>query len=197
MKRRKVRPWWALTALLPLGWFTFIGISYAAVRARRPWWHVISLLLLASTIWAFAQPEAADTGAVTIVAWLVGVAACAVLAPVYVRRLSSGELDAEHRVASRAEAQELARSKPEVARELGIGRPDVPGAQDRGLVDVNGAPVAVLSRLPGIDDAVAARIVEVREDVDGFGTIEELGHLLDLPADTVEDLRPRTVFIPR
>ena len=194
---KKVRPWWALTALVPLGWATWIGVAYAAVRARQPWWLLVAAVLLGMTIWGIAIPEEGDSGAVIIVGWLLGIGACAVLAPAYVRRMSGGRLEAEQRVAAREEAQRLAREKPEVARELGVGRPDVNGSKHHGLVDVNAAPVAVLARLPGVDDALAERIAKVRVDVDGFASAEELGHLLDLPADTVDDLRPRTVYLPR
>lgn len=192
-------PWWALTALLPFGWFTWIGVAYAAVRARVWWWLGLAAVLLGMVVWGLAIPTEDDAGGVVIAGWLLGVGVCAVLAPLYVRRMRSmgAEAKARARVESRLDAQRLARDEPEVARELGVGRPWVTGAQHHGLVDVNEAPVDVLSRLAGVDDAQATEIARVREEIDGFGSVEELGHLLDLPGDAVEDLRPRVVFLPR
>src|SRR5204862_2910787 len=104
---------------------------------------------------------------------------------------------AEERLRERREAQRLARERPEVAKELGVGRPDRPGAQAAGLVDVNNAPVAALARLPGVDDALAHRIADVREEVDGFQSVEDLGAVLDLDGHAVERLRDHAVFLPR
>ena len=59
------------------------------------------------------------------------------------------------------------------------------------------APLEVIQRLPGIDDATARRIVAVREQIDGFSSLEDLGMTLDLDGETVEDLRGKTVFLPR
>jgi DNA uptake protein ComE-like DNA-binding protein len=50
--------------------------------------------------------------------------------------------------------------------------------------------------LPGIDDALATRIVEARSQVGGFSSVEDLGIALDLAGDVVEDLRDRVVFLP-
>jgi DNA uptake protein ComE-like DNA-binding protein len=104
---------------------------------------------------------------------------------------------AQDRLEERRRAERLAREQPEVARELGVGRPDLPGASHAGLVDVNGAPVAVLARLPGIDDGLAAEIDRVRIAVDGFSSLEDLGMTLGLDGGLVEDLRGRVVFLPR
>ena len=49
--------------------------------------------------------------------------------------------------------------------------------------------------LPGGDpvDARAARV----DELDGFESLEDMGAVLDLPGDLVEDLRDRVVFLPR
>lgn len=46
---------------------------------------------------------------------------------------------------------------------------------DAGLVDVNGAPVWAIEHLPGVDGVLAKRIAEVREEVDGFASLEDFG----------------------
>jgi DNA uptake protein ComE-like DNA-binding protein len=104
---------------------------------------------------------------------------------------------ARERLANREEALRIAREQPELAIELGVGRPDRPGAMDSGLVDVNSAPPAVLERLSGIDRATARRIVAVREELDGFQSLEDFGMTMDLDGETVEDLRRKVVFLPR
>jgi DNA uptake protein ComE-like DNA-binding protein len=55
----------------------------------------------------------------------------------------------------------------------------------------------VLARLPGIDDALATRIADVRAQVSGFSSVEDLGLTMDLDGALVEDLRDRVVFLPR
>jgi DNA uptake protein ComE-like DNA-binding protein len=57
--------------------------------------------------------------------------------------------------------------------------------------------VTALLELPGVDGDVATQIVETREQVDGFSSLEDLGATLDLDGDLVEQLRGRVVFLPR
>ncbi len=104
---------------------------------------------------------------------------------------------AQAQLRDRREAQEMARRNPALAREVGVGRPDIAGAPDVGLVDINNAPASALTKLPGIDDAMATRLIEARAQVRGFSSVEDLGIALDLPGDLVEDLRDRAVFLPR
>jgi DNA uptake protein ComE-like DNA-binding protein len=100
-------------------------------------------------------------------------------------------------VETRKEAQRLALAEPDVARELGVGRPDIEGARTMGVIDVNQVPARLLATLPGIDNHLAAEIVRAREEIDGFKSLEDMGGVLDLDGDTVEDLRPYVVFLPR
>jgi DNA uptake protein ComE-like DNA-binding protein len=66
-----------------------------------------------------------------------------------------------------------------------------------GVVDVNHAGAGAIATLPGVDDDLAREIVRCREEVDGFGSLADLGGVLDLDYDTVEELRPYVVFLPR
>jgi hypothetical protein len=101
------------------------------------------------------------------------------------------------RLAQREKALELARESPRLALEAGVGRPDLPGAYDGGLIDVNHAPVDVIATLPGFDRELARRVLAAREQLDGFSSLEDLGTVLDLPGDQVEDLRDHVVFLRR
>jgi hypothetical protein len=58
---------------------------------------------------------------------------------------------------------------------------------------------AVRQRMTTVPDGfdAAARLVQVREELDGFASLEDMGMTLDLDGDTVEDLRGRVVFLPR
>jgi DNA uptake protein ComE-like DNA-binding protein len=104
---------------------------------------------------------------------------------------------ARERLAQHEEALKLARENPRLALEAGVGRPDLPGAYDGGLVDLNHAPREVIDGLPTFDTELAGRLVAVRERVDGFASLEDLGTMLDLPGDQVEHLRDHVVFLPR
>jgi len=95
------------------------------------------------------------------------------------------------------QALRLAREKPELAKEIGIGRPDRPDADSAGLVDVNNANVTALLTLPGVNGDLATEIVEAREKVGGFSSLEDCGAALDIDGGTVEGLRGHVVFLPR
>jgi DNA uptake protein ComE-like DNA-binding protein len=116
-----------------------------------------------------------------------------------VRRIQGSEDPAveaaETRIERRAEGRHLLSSKPALAREVGVGRPDIPGAVDYGLVDVNHCPAVALTRLPGLSNDLAARIVREREQAGGFSSVEDLGVLLDLPPAAVVGLRDTAVFL--
>lgn len=105
--------------------------------------------------------------------------------------------DARERLERREKALALARENPQLALEAGVGRPDLPGALDGGVVDVNHASAAALACLPTCDAKLSEQIVAIREQVDGFASLEDLGAVLDLPADQVERLRQHVVFLPR
>jgi hypothetical protein len=59
---------------------------------------------------------------------------------------------------------------------------------------VNNAPVEALRLLPGIDEAKALRIARLREELNGFASLHDLGAVLELDGHVVERLRDDTVF---
>ncbi|HEV2814041.1 MAG TPA: helix-hairpin-helix domain-containing protein [Solirubrobacteraceae bacterium] len=199
------RPWWVL-ASLPLGLTTWIGFLYAGVRARMRSLQILAGVFFVSMVAAFAlsgdHPEGSfrEEFAEWFIAcvFLLGVGLSIALAPAWQRRMRSGVLEAEKRLAAREEARRLAAERPELARELGVGRPDLGREADHaGLVDVNNASPHVLVELPGIDYETANEIARVREELGGFSSLADMGAVMDLPAATVERLRDRTVFLPR
>jgi DNA uptake protein ComE-like DNA-binding protein len=144
---------------------------------------------------------ASDLGAVMfLIAWVAATTHAFMIRREYQRRLSGAQNPLEaarSAVEARKEAQRLVLQEPDVARELGIGRPDVEGARTMGVLDVNRVPAQVLATLPGIDNHLAAEIVRARDEIDGFKSLEDMGGVLDLDGNTVEDIRPYVVFVPR
>jgi DNA uptake protein ComE-like DNA-binding protein len=198
------KAWLLLT--LPVGFTTFAAFGYIGIRAhRRRWlaWAGVYAATLAG--WLVldtpAHPNSTAQGvgaALALITWIGGGVHALVVSNDAVRRIHGSEdprvAAAKARIERRAEGWHLLASQPALARELGVGRPDVSGADDYGLVDVNHVPAAVLTRLPGITEDLAARIVAERAPVGGFSSADDLGVVLDLPAAIVDGLRPLAVF---
>jgi DNA uptake protein ComE-like DNA-binding protein len=55
----------------------------------------------------------------------------------------------------------------------------------------------VLGTAPREGVELARRLLAAREQVNGFTSLEDLGTVLDMPGEKVEDLRDRVVFLPR
>ncbi len=103
--------------------------------------------------------------------------------------------DAAYALRRRDEARRLLVKDPELATQLGIGRPDLHRAyDDGGLIDVNHVPAALLAGLPGIDPALARRIATVRDEIDGFDSLDDLANLLELVPTDLEPWTTRLVF---
>ncbi|MCY4027302.1 MAG: ComEA family DNA-binding protein [Acidobacteria bacterium] len=83
------------------------------------------------------------------------------------------------------EAQD-ARSEPTVERAT-------PGAD---LVDINRATLAELDTLPGVGPRTAQRILEYREENDGFTRIEELMNVRGIGERTFLRLKPLVTVGP-
>jgi len=201
----RVRGWWVLGTLCPFGLGSGVAFAYAARRAGMPAWRRAGGLWFGASLVGYVvavatkhhdTPAHAIALAVMLAAWGGAFVHALLVRGEYVRRAGPRAATAAARAAA-AEARRIAREEPRLAVELGIGRPDREGAYDGGLVDVNHAPPRALERLPGIGPVRAERIAEAREQCDGFGSVEELGEMLDLDGATVERLRERAVFLPR
>ena len=198
-----------LLTLVPLALLSWAGFAYAGVKARQKRWFVAAAVYAAGMVVGFAlAQDAPDSGSrddiaggVILLTWAASVGHALIARSSYLERLEFLEdprLDAaEERLRERNFALEVARDDPVRARELGIGRPDLKGAFDGGLVDVNNAPAEALARLPGLDDELARRAVAIREEINGFSSVTDFGHVLDLPPDTVDRLRECAVCLPR
>jgi DNA uptake protein ComE-like DNA-binding protein len=197
---------WPYISLIPVGFGAWAPI-YAGVKAREPKWVAIGALWTAMIVVALilssghGHGDDGLVGALAIIAWVGGIATSFSIRGAYEQQLGSPVLRAaevgEQRLRDRQQAQRIARENPALAKEMGIGRPDLTGAADAGLVDVNNASVTALLKLPGVDGDVATLIVEAREKVHGFASLEDMGAALDLDGHLVEGLRGAVVFLPR
>jgi len=200
----RARAW--LLFCLPFGFTTWAAFLYIGIRARRPRWLAWAGVY-AGMFAGFAvlenpahPSETAKSVAfgLLLATWIGGgIHATSVSgdAARRIRHRADPALEAaQDRIERRAEGRHLLASKPVLAREVGVGRPDQPGASDYGLVDVNHASAAALTRLPGITEDLARRIVSERSQLGGFTSAEDLGVLLDLPPATVDGLRDMAVF---
>lgn len=197
-------PWWVWVSATPMGLGAWAPIVPGKQCGRPPWiaagvlWSAIAL---AGWVLAIVNDGGAGGGLLIILGWVGALATTLVIRPTYSRETASafarGREAAEQRLTERREGQRIAAEQPELALELGIGRPDKPGAQAAGLVDVNNGSARALATLPGIDEALATRIVELRAELNGFASVHDLGGLIDLDGNAVERLRDRVVFLPR
>ena len=193
---------------MPLGFLSFGAFLYTGIKARhRPW--IIAGVVYAVVLYAgffltssTGDDSVASNVGITLVllGWGVSLVHAFAIRGRFLERvemLESGEYDrAEDRLDEREEARRLAREDPARALEMGVGRPDRDGF-DGGLVDLNNAPPSVIEELPGVNRALAERIVLTREEVGGFSSLDDLAHVLDLPVALVDRIRAEIVVLPR
>jgi hypothetical protein len=198
--------WWLALIALGFGFLTWASFGYIALRTRRPRWFAWAAgylgLITASTYVLDAYPQ--DSWQVGIGA--LGLIACWAGGFVHGLAIRGEVLDllsidedprlraARRRLRTRAEAAELAMHHPALAREAGIGTDaDAFG----GLVDVNHATAEEIAQLPGFSLELARRVVQVRDQIDGFDSVADFGIILDLPPRFVDGIRDRLVCLPR
>jgi hypothetical protein len=175
------------------------SVSYAVYGVL---WLAVCLTGLVFTL-VFPEDSSQDEfgSFLMVMTWIAGFGQAFLTRGQYVRRVRARDADpilrARERLHARDEARRIAARDPRLALEMGIGRPDRGTADDGGLIDVNHVPMAVLTRLPGVDRALARRIATTRREIRGFSSLEDMGTVLDLPPDLVEDMRERAIFLPR
>jgi len=108
----------------------------------------------------------------------------------------TAEDEARGRLRRRSKARKLLIDNPPLAQELRIGRPDLStNFDDGGLIDVNHVPENYLTSLPGFDNELARKVVELRETVGGFDSLDDMGVLLNLAPQRLDSARERAIFI--
>jgi DNA uptake protein ComE-like DNA-binding protein len=199
---------WFLLLVFPFGLTTWAAFLYIGIRARRVPWLAWAGVYGAATV-VYLVLEAPDhptstargVGAgLALLTWIGGGIHALAVSNDAVRRMQRradpAVEAARARIERRAEGRHLLATQPALAKEVGVGRPDVPGARDYGLVDINHAAEAALAKVPGMTGDLARRTAEERAQAGGFSSVEDLGLLLDLPPDTVDQMRDTAIFIP-
>lgn len=203
--RGLARSWWVGLTFVPFGLLGWAALVYAGARARRRGWVAAGVLYGVLIATGFTLDD--DGGWIdelsywlVLVTWGATIAHALVVRPAYLRLTDpvGGELQGATRIADRRrEARRLAREEPVRALEIGVGRPDLPGGFDGGVVDLNNAPVDAIATLPGVGGDLAERIVAVREEINGFESLDDAGHVLHLSAPTIDRIRLHAVVLPR
>ena len=195
---------WVYISLIPIGLGAWAPV-YAGLKARNNLWTALGVLWTALVVVGFslAGHKSTETlaGLLLILGWVGAIATSFMIREPYddlmASPLTAATEAGQTRLQERQRAMEIARENPALAQEIGIGRPDKHGATDAGLVDVNNAPVTALLNLPGVDGDAATQIIEGREKVGGFSSLEDMGAALDLDGALIEGLRGQVVFLPR
>jgi len=198
--------WWILTIVLTLGWLSWVGFAYVGARGRKAAWLLSSAgyFVLGTSGFVLLVMSGSDdweggVGTVlTLAAWIGGFAHALVIRGEVLERLSVDEdprlRSARSRRLKREIAEELARRTPELALEAGVGQEaDTFG----GLIDVNHASAHEIARLPGFNEELAGKVVDVRDRIDGFDSVNDFATILDLPPRLVDTIRDRLVCLPR
>ena len=194
---------WTAVPLVSLGLGTVPAFLYPALRRRRPGDWISLALYLALTILGLVgtgtDSFVSDLSAVALLAvWIGGtVHAFAIRSRLFAteNRYQDAIEMASRRRELRSAARVTARD-PAMAWELRIGRPDLPrGFDDGGLVDVNHAPPPVLASLPGMTPELVKRVVETRDTISGFSSVEELSSLAELPPSLTDALHEYAIFL--
>jgi hypothetical protein len=195
---------WVYISLIPIGLGAWAPV-YAGLKARNNLWTLLGVLWTAIVVAGISISSHHGTGnlggLLLILGWVGAIATSFIIWGPYDRLMESPLTAAteagQQRLQERQRALQIARENPALAQEMGIGRPDKAGAADAGLVDVNNAPVTALLNLPRVDGDAATQIIEGREKVGGFSSLEDMGVALDLDGALIEGLRGQVVFLPR
>ncbi|MFC4529976.1 ComEA family DNA-binding protein [Sphaerisporangium dianthi] len=199
---------WAIAPLLTCGAATPFTMAFAAARLRS------TMLALSAAIYAIGMVAvvvglAADGSDAlealafmgSVGSWLGGTIHSLIIRRKVFERTDTPNDQAvafvQYRRELRQQAREMVERDPALARELRIGRPDLPRQyDDGGLIDVNHVPAAVIAGLPGMTPELAARVVEVRANVGGFVSAEDMSIAVDLPPRLTSELVEMTIYLP-
>lgn len=95
----------------------------------------------------------------------------------------------------RTEARRIALTDPMMARELGIGRPSLDRYDDGGLVDLNLASAQELVTVAGLSDEAAHGILEARQAIGRFISVDDAIVYGQVGEDETDLLRERGIVI--
>lgn len=224
--RRSGGRWYLIVPVLSFGLLTWVPFLHATTRTRHPAHRRMTLIYGAAAIvmvaLASASPKNAQGQAVgalgnamTAVFGVIGVASIVVgcvqlaqirqeiygLTPSAPPPPLAADPAVAQQLAARArrnEARALAARDAVLARELRIGRPDLPRQyEDGGLVDINSATAHVIAAVCGLSPTDANRIVQAREQLGAFTSLDELLVYAQIQGAAADLIREHAVLLPR
>lgn len=203
---------WALIPVLTFGWGAPFTYTYAAVRLRS---KALGLCAgaygLVAMVTFYFEGSSNDNSwqsnagaAIALVAGAVATAQAFAIRERLIRpsrSLDKGRSDdaaiahATEVLRLRERARHIVSVNPALARELQIGRPDRNrGFDDGGLVDVNHVPLEYLVQVLGIERSTAEQIVDVRDGVGGFTSVDDVSVTLGLHPHALDEVAGRSIF---
>ena len=202
---------WALIPVLTFGWGAPFTFTYAAVRLRSKALGVCAGAYgLVAVVTFYFEGSSNDNSwqsnagaAIALVAGAVATAQAFAIRERLIRPsrpTDKGRSDAALAHATevlrlREQARHIVSVNPALARELQIGRPDRSrGFDDGGLVDVNHVPLEYLVHVLGIDRSTAEQIVDVRDGVGGFSSVDDVSVTLGLHPHALDEVASRSIF---
>jgi DNA uptake protein ComE-like DNA-binding protein len=196
---------WALLPLVTLGLASVATFAYGAIRLRsRPLGFCAAAYGLAASAFLLLIDIGPDASWQSNLGVAIGLTSAAVATghafAIRQRVLDGPIVTAEDKARDalrrRVHSRKLLTDNPQLAKELNIGRPDLHSDfDDGGLVDVNHVPEEYLTTLPGIDAVLASNIIEVRDSIGGFDSLDDMEVLLGLPPGRLDWARERTIFV--
>lgn len=94
-------------------------------------------------------------------------------------------------------AWQIALDQPKLADELRIGRPDLSREfDDGGLIDINHVPASVLAQLPDVSRNLALRIVDARQTIGGFDSLDDVSVVLGISPQALDHLKDIVICRP-
>ena len=96
----------------------------------------------------------------------------------------------------RRDSRALAARDPLLARDLMIGRPDLNRRyDDGGLIDINHVPEPIFLSHVGLTPEQAHVVVEARQQVGRFESLDDMWNLANLPPAEIDTLRDRLIAL--
>jgi hypothetical protein len=225
-RRRSGGRWYFVVPVLSFGLLTWVPFLHATIRTHRRAHRRMTLIYGAAAMVLFtlasASPDNAQGQAVgtlgnvlTALFGVLGLASMVVgcvqlsqvrnevygLTPAVPPPPLAADPVVAQQLAARArrnEARALAARDTVLARELRIGRPDLPRQyEDGGLIDVNSAPAHVIAAVCSLSPTDADRIVQVREELGAFTSLDELLVYAQIQGAAADLVSEHAVLLPR
>ncbi len=205
--------------IFTLGFFNWVGFLYVGIRSRNQAWVAWGAFYSVPFILAmiFAERNQAIMSNVvvplTVILGVAGIVHAFRIRPHYLRRLAARQRGGA-RPGTTFYPSEQRRQSPPASGVPAVEPPPTSSSVDHSpaadpqrtaattsrpdmALDLNRATEGELASLPGVGPVLAKRAVAVRAERAGFGSVDELGHVLDLKPHVVERLRPLLTVGPR